>query len=185
MATKTITVKKVLDPERKKQLKESFDLFDKDASGDISVAEIYKIMRSFGNKLSRNEIKEMVNQIDTSGDGNLDFEEFCTFFEQVEVAEEQPQLRGKKKEEEEEESEEDRVIRAFMTFDMDNKGKITNYEFRHILEDLGYKLPRKFVDQFFMVAQKEDDGETNYRDFVHEWKQYPSDYIVLQYAKEH
>ena len=61
----------------------------------------------------------MIAEIDTSGDGELDFEEF------VELMQKSIQYID--------ENDEDLVLRAFKSFDKDHDGKITNYEFRYLL----------------------------------------------------
>ena len=42
------------------EYQETFNLFDKDHSGTISVDEIAKIMKNFGNPLSKDEVREMI-----------------------------------------------------------------------------------------------------------------------------
>ena len=80
--TVVTTVAKLDVPEDKlNEYREAFDMFDKDHSGSISVDEISKIMKNFGNPMSKDEIREMIKDIDTSGDGELDFDEFVTLMQ--------------------------------------------------------------------------------------------------------
>ena len=59
-------------PEEKlSEYKEAFDMFDKDHSGGISIQEISKIMKNYGNPMSKEEIQNMIKDIDTDGDGEL------------------------------------------------------------------------------------------------------------------
>ena len=117
--TSVTYVSKLDVPEEKlSEYREAFDMFDKDHSGSISVDEISKIMKNFGNPMTKDEIKEMIKDIDTSGDGELDFEEFVTLMQKQEVVVE---------------DDDDEVIRAFKSFDKDQSGKISNMEFRYIL----------------------------------------------------
>lgn len=44
--------------------KEAFDMFDTDKKGEISIEKICKIMKNFGNPVSREEIEEMIKDID-------------------------------------------------------------------------------------------------------------------------
>ena len=154
------------------QLREAFDMVDKDGSGQLSAREIFKLMKGIGNKMPMNEVQALIDEIDTSGNGELNFEEFCHLVKKVqdkkEGREEEPVLRSrpKRKDEEEEpndeEAEEDRVIKAFMTFDKNKKGKIKVAEFRYILEQLGYKYDTKFVDELFNEAELDENGEMVY-----------------------
>jgi Ca2+-binding EF-hand superfamily protein len=59
-------------------LKEAFDVFDKDNDGLISVEELALVLCSLGlsegNKIE--ECKEMIRKVDMDGDGNVNFNEF-------------------------------------------------------------------------------------------------------------
>ena len=100
-----VTVSKKLDiPEDKlHEYKEAFDMFDKSKKGTISATDITKIMKNFGYPISRKEVEGMIAEIDTSGDGELDFEEFVTLMQKtIEYIDE---------------TDEDLVLRAFKSFD--------------------------------------------------------------------
>ena len=156
--TKVVTITRKLDiPEDKiNEYKEAFDMFDKDKSGTISAVEITKIMKNFGNPVSKKEVERMIAEIDTSGDGELDFEEFVTLMQRnISYIEE---------------SEEDLVLRAFKSFDKDHDGKITNYEFRYILTQLGDKFTEEECDTLFKECDLDNDGVLVYQDFINFWR---------------
>ncbi|KAG2235520.1 hypothetical protein BDF21DRAFT_404045 [Thamnidium elegans] len=58
------------------ELRLCFEKFDKNGDGQISVNELKEVMDRLGEKLSENELKEMINDADTNKDGFIDFEEF-------------------------------------------------------------------------------------------------------------
>ena len=156
--TKVVTITRKLDiPEDKiAEYKEAFDMFDKDKSGTISAVEITKIMKNFGNPVSKKEVDRMIAEIDTTGDGELDFEEFVTLMQRnISYIEE---------------SEEDLVLRAFKSFDKDHDGKITNYEFRYILTQLGDKFTDEECDTLFKECDLDNDGVLVYQDFINFWR---------------
>ena len=80
---RVVKEERILDvPESKlKEYREAFNKFDKDNSGTITANEIYKIFKNYGNTLPRSEIEKMVKEIDTTGDGEIDFIEFVTLME--------------------------------------------------------------------------------------------------------
>lgn len=47
--------------------KEVFELFDKDGDGTITIKELDTVMRSLGQNPTENEVKEMVQKVDTDG----------------------------------------------------------------------------------------------------------------------
>ena len=48
-------------------------VFDKDGSGTISNAELRKIMTTYGETLTDEEVDEMIKDADTDGDGVVDY----------------------------------------------------------------------------------------------------------------
>ena len=68
-------------PDKLSEYKEAFDMFDIDHNGAISIQEISKIMKNFGNPMKEDEIKKMIKPIDSDGDGKVTFEEFVTLMQ--------------------------------------------------------------------------------------------------------
>ena len=153
-----VTYTKVLAiPEDKiAEYKEAFDMFDKDGSGTISVNEIVKIMKNFGYPIKKSKAQKMVADIDDNSDGEIDFEEFVTLME--------------KQTNTVEETDEELVLRAFKSFDKDHDGKITNYEFKYILTQMGDKFTEDEVNQLFKECNLDINGTLNYQDFINFWK---------------
>jgi calmodulin len=54
------------------EMRSAFRVFDKDNSGTISSDEIAQVMLSFGEKLSDEELRLMIKEIDKNGDGTID-----------------------------------------------------------------------------------------------------------------
>ena len=147
-----VTISKKLDiPEDKiAEYKESFDMFDRNKKGKITINDISKIMKNFGYPLSKEEAKKMVSSIDASGDGEVNFEEFVMLMERhIHDISDDP------------------VLQAFRDFDKNYDGKITNYEFRYILTHVGEnKFSDKEVDELFKECNIKDEGELEYENFI-------------------
>jgi len=54
----------------------AFRVLDKDGSGTISAKSFTHLMTHIGDKLSNEEVEEMINEADKDGDGVLNYEEF-------------------------------------------------------------------------------------------------------------
>ena len=65
-----------LDDVRIAELKEMFELFDKDGSGGISENELYGVMKNMGYEITESECKDMIMRADQDSNGCIDFEEF-------------------------------------------------------------------------------------------------------------
>jgi len=62
--------------EQEKMLREWFEALDADGSGDISVDELEEPLISIGLVSSKEDLEEMIRKYDSSGDGEIDFQEF-------------------------------------------------------------------------------------------------------------
>ena len=58
------------------EFREIFNLVDKDQGGSISSMELAELMSTLGINASTEEISAMVAEIDTDGNGDVDFDEF-------------------------------------------------------------------------------------------------------------
>ncbi|XP_076365225.1 troponin C-like isoform X1 [Tachypleus tridentatus] len=58
------------------ELREAFRLYDKQGQGYINVSDLRDILRALDDKLTEDELDEMIAEIDTDGSGTVDFDEF-------------------------------------------------------------------------------------------------------------
>ena len=55
------------------ELREAFKVFDKDGNGVINADELRHVMTNLGEKLTDEEITEMIKEADTNNDGLVDY----------------------------------------------------------------------------------------------------------------
>jgi calmodulin len=92
----TMMVRKMRDTDGEEEIREAFKVFDKDGNGYISATELSHVMaslggysllvsyvpsftgvaQSVGEKLTDSEVKQMVIEADTDGDGQINYKEF-------------------------------------------------------------------------------------------------------------
>mmetsp|Transcript_6389 Transcript_6389/g.13797 ORF Transcript_6389/g.13797 Transcript_6389/m.13797 type:complete len:152 (+) Transcript_6389:46-501(+) len=65
-----------LSEEDLQEFREIFNLVDTDRGGSISVDELGSLMDTLGIRTTPEELKLMVQEIDSNGNGEIDFEEF-------------------------------------------------------------------------------------------------------------
>ena len=56
------------------EIRQAFRVFDKDGNGFISAAELRHVMINLGEKLTDEEIDDMIREADTDGDGQVNYE---------------------------------------------------------------------------------------------------------------
>lgn len=64
--------RKMKDTDSEEEIREAFKVFDRDNNGFISAAELRHVMTSIGEKLTDDEVDEMIREADQDGDGKID-----------------------------------------------------------------------------------------------------------------
>ena len=99
------------------EIKQTFDLFDKDKSGSIDRQELGEVFKSLGQHYTDQELQEMIDEIDDDGNGAIEFAEFLKLM--------QKRMRNIDTEEE--------LVEAFKVFDRDGNGLISIQELRLVM----------------------------------------------------
>ena len=71
--------RRMKESDQEEELRERFKLFDKDGNGLIDRDELRMVMAQLGEKLSADDIDEMINDADRNGDGLIDYNEFVKY----------------------------------------------------------------------------------------------------------
>ncbi|CAN8258419.1 unnamed protein product [Cochlearia groenlandica] len=139
-----------LSQEQIMEFKEAFGLFDKDGDGCITADELATVVRSLDQNPTQQELQDMINEIDSDGNGTIEFSEFLN-------------LMANKIQETDAEEE---LKEAFKVFDKDQNGYISANELRHAMINLGDKLTDEEVNQMIKEADLDGDGQVNFDEFV-------------------
>ena len=136
---------------REAELKEAFSLFDKDNESCITPAKLGDVMRMLDSGLNptEEELRELIVDIDTSGDSKLSYNDFKKFMTDRE-------LTG---------SVEEEINEAFKIFDMGKSGQISGDNLREIMSRLGENLTDHEVQTMLQQWSSENNGEISESDF--------------------
>lgn len=129
--------------------KEAFDLFDRDNDGIITTKELGTLMRTLGHNPTDQELDDMVNEVDTSGQGKINYTDFLRMMKPSEAWNEEAELRC-----------------AFEVFDKDGDGYISAASLRHVMSKLGEKLSDDDVKFLMKHADVNGDGRVDFKEFV-------------------
>lgn len=72
----SLMARKMRDTDTEEELVDAFRVFDRDGNGLISAAELRHVMTNLGEKLTDEEVDEMIKEADLDGDGHINYEEF-------------------------------------------------------------------------------------------------------------
>ena len=67
-----------LTPQELEDYEDAFRVFDKDDDGSITVVELGEVMRKLNMNPTDAELTDMVNEVDTDGNGDIDLPEFIS-----------------------------------------------------------------------------------------------------------
>ncbi|XP_042336222.1 centrin-2 [Sceloporus undulatus] len=139
-----------LTEEQKQEIREAFDLFDTDGTGNIDVKELKVAMRALGFEPKKDEIKKMILDIDKEGTGKITFGDFLSVMTQ--------KMAEKDSKEE--------ILKAFKLFDDDETGKISFKNLKRVAKELGETLTDEELQEMIDEADRDGDGEVNEQEFL-------------------
>merc|ERR1712125_135835 len=132
---------KELTEEQKQEIKEAFDLFDTDGSGEIDSKELKVAMRALGFEPKKEEIQKMISDVDDDGSGTIGYEEFLKMMTH-------------------------KILKAFRLFDDDETGKISFKNLKRVAKELGERMTDEELQEMIDEADRDGDGEVNEEEFL-------------------
>ncbi|CAN1841373.1 Calmodulin-like protein 8 [Linum perenne] len=79
----SLMARKIKETDAEEELKEAFKVFDKDQNGYISATELRHVMINLGEKLTDEEVEQMIKEADLDGDGQVNYDEFVKMMSTV------------------------------------------------------------------------------------------------------
>lgn len=128
--------------------KDAFSLFDKEASGTISLNNFKSMLKTLKDPAEA-QLLEMFREVDED-DGNISLEKFITIM-----------MDGMKDPDTKEIIEE-----SFKVFDREGNGLASAAELRHSLTTTGEKLTDDEVDEMILEPDIDGNGNVNYNDII-------------------
>ena len=141
------------------ELRQAFNLFDKNGSGTISSQEIRVALTALGFSMTNEEIQSLILKYDHGKYGEISFDEFTEII-QNKIS----QLLPK-----------EQLIRAFHNLDSDRNGTISLTDLIRMSESLGEEISRDELREIIMSARGQtsnfdihtkDVGEITQQEFV-------------------
>eukprot|EP01125_Pyxidicula_operculata_P003495 TRINITY_DN1442_c0_g1_i1.p1 TRINITY_DN1442_c0_g1~~TRINITY_DN1442_c0_g1_i1.p1 ORF type:complete len:149 (-),score=39.15 TRINITY_DN1442_c0_g1_i1:408-854(-) len=140
--------------EYREDLREAFNIFDKNRDGSISIVELEAVLESLspGNKPSRHDVEMMMKKVDQDGNGEISFDEFVVLMASTR------------------QSPDDELRQAFKVFDIDGNGTIDKDELKQVMIKLGQKVTNEQIEEMIKASDQNGDGKIDYNEFIHMMK---------------
>ena len=139
----------------------TFEAFDKDKDGLVTLDEIRAHLLEIGKGISENELKDLFNKADKNSDGKIDVTEFKELVELLPGKESEGKINPN-------------LVKVFEQFDSDHDGLISKEEVRSTLRAIGKDLSDTELDTCFNELDTNKDGKidiTEFSSFVARLKQ--------------
>lgn len=138
-----------ISAEEKKELEETFGMFDLNHDGKISKDELSKVMKQLGRSTDDDSLKAMIRDADLNGNGVIELDEF------IEMMTKQTRTL----------SSDDSIRQAFRVFDKNGDSFISRDEIRIAMSDLGENLSEKEIDEMLECVDLNKDGKVSFEEF--------------------
>ena len=142
--------RKRLTAQKRKEIKEAFDLFDTDGSGTIDARELNVAMRALGFEMTPEQIQQMIAEVDKDGSGTIDLDEF------IHMMTDKMGERDAR----------DELHKAFRIIDQDANGKISDMDIQRLAIEAGEHFTLDEVREMIQAADENGDGEVDMEEFM-------------------
>ena len=140
---------KILSEEKLVELRCAFDLFDNDNDGKINPSELSRAIEKMGQKLTEEDLKEMIKEVDSDYNGTIEFSEFVQLME------------SKMKDNDSEEE----IFEAFKIFDKKGNGHVSKNDIKNVMNSLHEPLAQEEIDEIMKTWDLDKDGYLNFEEF--------------------
>jgi Ca2+-binding EF-hand superfamily protein len=130
------------------KIKDMFDMFDADGGGTIDVEELTQAFINLGISDTKEEIDELVKEIDTDGSGEIEYDEFRAVIARLQ---DQRDSIGE-------------MQKAFFYFS-GGKERITLTDLRKVMNEVGDHRTDLFLQEMFIIGDTDRDGIITFQDF--------------------
>ena len=132
------------------EIREAFDLFDTDHSGEIDVAELKQALMNLGIDTKNQTLQNMLADIDKNGNANIDFDEFID-------------MMTAKMSDKDTREDLEKVFELFIGDD--NTDKIDIRHLKRVCKELNENMSDEELNEMIVRADSDRDGKVTFEDF--------------------
>jgi len=169
-----------LDPALEAQLKESWELLDRDHKGKINLEDLTKTVQVFGERKGPNEVKEMMEHFSVfHKEGEICFEEYCIMMcphsstnhahhsdGSDELSKQDSHFgHGSHDHHVEDHGDEEEMLETFQAMDIKGQGTITPEALKEVLMRFGSGVSDLEATEMVKIADTKGDGVIDFEEF--------------------
>ena len=139
-----------LTEKQKQEIKEAFDLFDPDSTGEINSKMLKPAMKALGFDPPKEEIKNIIAEADKTGEALIRFEDFFNIMTQK-ILERDPI---------------EEIRNEFHSLCEEGQDKITLKSLQKVAKELGENMSIEELQEMIEEADRDGDGEIGEDDFL-------------------
>ena len=132
------------------EIREAFDLFDTDKSGEIDVAELKQALMNLGIDTKNQTLQNMLSDIDKNGNANIDFDEFI-------------EMMTAKMSDKDTREDLEKVFELFLGDD--NSDKIDIRHLKRVCKELNENMSDDELNEMIVRADTDRDGKVSFEEF--------------------
>ncbi|KAK2709414.1 troponin C, isoallergen Bla g 6.0101-like isoform X2 [Artemia franciscana] len=142
-----------LNKEQLAMLRKAFDAFDREKKGSINTGMVGTILQLLGVHVTDNMLRDIIQEVDEDGSGELEFDEFVQLSAKFLIEEDEVETQKELKE-------------AFRLYDKEGNGYITTQTLRDILRELDDKLTEDELDEIIEEIDEDGSGTIDFDEFM-------------------
>ncbi|RLN73970.1 hypothetical protein BBJ28_00006646 [Nothophytophthora sp. Chile5] len=145
-------------------VREQFAHYDADSSGSISATELHKLFSSLGEPLTLSNVRELIQEVDADGNGEVDFDEFLQLLRKQQHKNRYSAsltlalLFGPR--------ELNKLKQQFMALDLDGSGAIDEHELQKLVEKLGRHASDFDLPAMLREVDADGSGSIGFNEFL-------------------
>lgn len=147
------------------QLRIIFERFDMDSDGSLTLLELAALLRSLGLKPSGDQIYVLLANVDSNGNGAVEFDELVNAI--------MPDMT------EEILFNQEQLLEIFRSFDRDGNGYITLAELAGSMAKMGQALTYRELTEMIEEADTDGDGVISFSEFANVMAKSAPDFLGL------
>jgi len=129
--------------------RDTFVIFDKDGDGTIDSKELSTVLKSMGYNPTKEEIQDMVDEVDSDGSGSIEFLEFLLLMGKIlKDVPTDADLRD-----------------VFTVFDKDRSGFASSSEIKTVMSNLGVHFTDEEIQEMMIEADVNGDNQVDFNEF--------------------